>query len=97
MLRTAITPASLAGDLLHAVGARGAPWHRGSTVLSSRDKRSGGFGEGPEAGPHRGAAQPYWSYKYLRGSVMRPSMALAITVAGLARKMRASGEPMRPL
>ena|GEM_PF-6302533 len=39
----------------------------------------------------------YMRYKYLRGSVIRPSIALAITVAGLARKMRASGEPMRPL
>jgi hypothetical protein len=36
-------------------------------------------------------------YKYLRGSVMRPSMALATTVAGLARKIWALAEPMRPL
>jgi len=35
-------------------------------------------------------------YRYLRGSASRPSMALAVTVAGLARKMRASREPMRP-
>ena len=34
--------------------------------------------------------------RYLRGSASRPSMALAVTVAGLARKIRASREPMRP-
>ena len=37
-----------------------------------------------------------WVYKYFRGSARRPSMALATTVAGLARKIRASREPMRP-
>lgn len=34
--------------------------------------------------------------RYFRGSASRPSMALAATVAGLPRKMRASREPMRP-
>ena len=31
-----------------------------------------------------------------RGSASLPSMALAVTVAGLARKIRASRDPMRP-
>lgn len=34
--------------------------------------------------------------RYFRGSANRPSTALAATVAGLPRKMRASREPMRP-
>ena len=36
------------------------------------------------------------AYRYFRGSARRHSMELAATVAGLARKMRASREPMRP-
>lgn len=35
-------------------------------------------------------------YRYFLGSASRPSMALAATVAGLPRKMRASREPIRP-
>jgi hypothetical protein len=36
------------------------------------------------------------TYRYFLGSASRPSMALAATVAGLPRKMRASREPIRP-
>lgn len=40
---------------------------------------------------------PYLFHRYFRGSAIRPSIALATTVAGLARKILALAEPIRPL
>lgn len=54
------------------------------------------YGEADQGIPAADVKEMEAAQRNFRGSASRPSMALAATVAGLARKMRASREPMRP-
>ncbi len=68
--------------------------------LHSTDTQGGACGKAIARthGPGYGSLERRDSaiYRYFLGSASRPSMALAATVAGLPRKMRASREPIRP-